>query len=175
MQPLSSLPIILIILFSISTLICASPSLSIRLPANLPPLPPSTHAILTAPPRPLITTPITTRNGFNFRNLTAGVYDLDVACREYDFEKGLVVEVTETSQIEVKRGSNVVASSGAGNYEVEGKAWQVTNVEFEMGVTRRREWREERGGCEFLPCCAILASWRMVEREWVGVCKRARS
>lgn len=127
----------------------ALPELRIRLPSSLPPLPPSTHASLLAVGQPLLTAPITTRNGFLFRNLTTGTYDLDVACREYDFEKGLVVQVGEECGIEVRRGPAVIAEPVKGNYELDGKWWLTSSLEFEVAVTRRREWREERGGCKF--------------------------
>ena len=128
--------------------------LQINLPSHLPPLPPATHAILRTPNIPLLTTPITTRNGFVFRNLTVGSYNLDIACREYDFEKGVSVVVEEGGGVRVWRGPILIA----GKVEEEMRADHEQNEgkgrgkeEVEIRVVRRREWREERGGCEFCP------------------------
>ena len=60
-----------------------------------------------------------------------------------------MVRVGEECGIEVRRGAAVIAGPAKGSYEVDGKWWLTTSLEFEMAVTRRREWREERGGCEF--------------------------
>ena len=154
------LPTLTLLLPTLLLPINASPSLLIRLPSSLPPLPPSTHASLLTPGQPLLTAPISTRNGFIFRNLTAGTYDLDVACREYDFEKGLVVRVGEECGIEVRRGAAVIAGPAKGRDEVD---WMTARLEFEMAVTRRREWREERGGCEFFRSpCYVWGVWSNV-------------
>ena len=57
----------------------------------------------------------------------------------------------EECGIEVRRGAAVIAGPAKGRDEMD---WLTARLEFEMAVTRRREWREERGGCEFSrsPC-----------------------
>ena len=125
--------------------------LQLNLPSHLPPLPPSTHAILSTPNTPLFTTPITTRNGFVFRNLTVGNYDLDIACREYDFEKGVSVVVGEGGGVGIWRHGLLIAGQGEGQTRTNGEKTEGKKTgkeEVEIRVVRRREWREERGGCE---------------------------
>ncbi|KAL8727140.1 MAG: hypothetical protein Q9166_006236 [cf. Caloplaca sp. 2 TL-2023] len=64
------------------------------LPSSLPPISPSTRAHLTTHNLQL-TAPLTLARTFRFTNITtAGTYNLDVFCRDYDFE-GAVVVVNE--------------------------------------------------------------------------------
>lgn len=119
--------------------------LQLSLPSNLPTLPPSTHALLSQPSTAPISAPITTSNGFLFRNLTAGSYDLHIACRDYDFERDVTVEVLESGKVEVFR---------VGNYGMGAKTSIVAGEDngIELRVLRRREFYEEREGCEFINC-----------------------
>ena len=55
--------------------------------------------------------------------------------------------------VQVKRGGNAI---GGNNEGANDKA--KSKVEIEIRVTRRREWREERGGCEFSPTVPLLCA-----------------
>lgn len=133
---LSRLPIIILI----SLLPCAladQQTLTLHLPPNLPPLPPSTNALLidTAFTR---TAPLTRVNTFVFRNLTQpGSYLLDIGCRDWDFAP-MVAHVREGTGIEVGR-------KGGGELKrMEDGGW-------EARLVRPRQGWEDRGGCELSP------------------------
>lgn len=139
MLSLRSLALLPIIVLLFLPLVVYSASLTLHLPPNLPPLHPSTRALLTTTG---ITesAPITRSNTFVFRNLTtAGVYALDIGCRDWDFAP-MVVEVRQG-----KKGAGVgieVKRKGGGELRMlEGGGWEVR-------VIQARDCWEDRGGCK---------------------------
>lgn len=124
-------------------IIISATELHLTTPSNLPPLPPSTRALLTRPYTAPIAAPVTTSNGFDIRNLTNGAYDLTIACRDYDFERDILVEVNDAGNIEVFR----VADYGMGVKTSLGKGED--NMALEIKAIRRKEFYEERVGCEY--------------------------
>lgn len=133
---LSRLPII-VLLISLLPYAFANQqqTLTLHLPPNLPPLHPSTNALLidTAFTRTAL---LTRANTFVFRNLTgSGTYLLDIGCRDWDFAP-MVAHVREGAGIEVGR-------KGGGELKrMEGGGWEVR-------VVKPRQGWEDRGGCEF--------------------------
>ena len=143
-------PFNLLLLTILAPLAFAS-QLHLTTPASLPPLPPSTRALLTQPSIAAIAAPVTTTNGFVFRNLTSGIYDLTIACRDYDFERDIIVEVDDAGKVEVFR---------VGNYGTGAKTSIATGVKravLEIKAIRRKEFYEERVGCEWTPAFARQA------------------
>lgn len=134
----------------------ASHTLAVQLylttPANLPPLPPSTRALLTQQSNPHISVPVTTNNAFLFCNLTAGAYDLAIACRDYDFEREYAVEIDDAGKIGVFK---------FGYYGTGAKTRVKTGLEYlalEVKAVRRKEFYEERVGCEYT---YVWKSWKV--------------
>ncbi|KAL9604226.1 MAG: hypothetical protein Q9219_000624 [cf. Caloplaca sp. 3 TL-2023] len=123
-----------------------SHSLTLTVPQSTPNLPPSTHAQLTTFGK-IHKALLTTRNTFVFRNLTApGEYNLDIYCRDFDFEPGTVVVPAEDEkgkEIDVFRR----------NFRTGGKMGRLgkngVNGGWEVRVAGRREYYEARSGCEF--------------------------
>jgi len=149
LSTISSLPVFAIIV--------AAAELHLTTSSNLPPLPPSTRALLTRPSTAPIAAPVTTSNGFDVRNLTSGVYDLVIACRDYDFERDIVVEVNDAENIEVFR----VGDYGMGAKTSLGKGQD--SLALEIRAIRRKEFYEERVGCE-----CPLSAVRKGMRNWEG-------
>lgn len=133
-------------LLTILAHVAVATQLHLSTPATLPPLPPSTRALLTRPSFAPIAAPVTTSNGFVFRNLTAGIYDLTIACRDYDFERDFIVEVNDAGRAEAFR----VANYGTGAKTRVGAAGE--KALFEIKAIRRKEFYEERVGCE----CTVI-------------------
>lgn len=123
-------------------IIVSAAELHLTTPSNLPPLPPSTRALLSRPSTAPIAAPVTTSNGFDIRHLTQGVYDLTIACRDYDFERDILVEVSDAGNIEVFR----VGDYGMGAKTSLGKG--AGSLALEIRAIRRKEFYEERVGCE---------------------------
>ncbi|KAI4130705.1 MAG: hypothetical protein LQ338_001606 [Usnochroma carphineum] len=126
--------ILLLLPFTLAT------TLTLTLPPSTPLLPPSTRAHLTTHGH-TSTAPLTRANNFVFRNLTQpGEYNLDIYCRDWDFEPGIVViPQTEGNAVEVYRRSRKTGQRGGRLLPGEGGA-----VEVKLG--RRREYYEARGG-----------------------------
>lgn len=92
-----------------------------------------------------------------------GNYDLDIACREYDFEKGVSVVVEQGGGVGVWRNEILIAGQGEGETRANGEQREGKGrgqEEVEIRVVRRREWREERGGCESHPLSLRALVWR---------------
>ncbi|KAL8702440.1 MAG: hypothetical protein Q9201_004391 [Fulgogasparrea decipioides] len=110
--------------------------LTLALPSTHPLLPPSTRAHLTTHHLAL-TTPITTKNDFVFRNLTtSGTYNLDVYCRDYDIEPAIVAVGENKEAVEVYRRK---PTGGRGSRLMPGEGGKV-----ELKVKGRREYYEGR-------------------------------
>jgi len=137
--------------------IISAAELHLTTPSNLPSLPPSTRALLTRPSTAPIAAPVTTSNGFDIRNLTSGIYDLTIACRDYDFERDIVVEVDNAGNIEVFR----VGDYGMGAKTSLGKGED--SLALEVRAIRRKEFYEERVGCE-----CPLSVVRKGMKDWEG-------
>lgn len=115
-------------------------SLTISVPANLRPLPPSTRAILTTTGT-VHKTHVTQWNTFVLKNIKhPASYLLDIACRDYDFER-MRVEVDEEGRLAVWQGWY-----GGGEKVVEG-----LDVALEVRVLRNRDYYEDRPGCMCFP------------------------
>ena len=145
-------------------------TLTLSVPPNLPPLPPTTRAILTTRGH-RIKAPVTRRNTFVFRNLSSPFasasddatttayttstssegkneqeeeavtsYLLDIACRDYDF-LSYGVDVGSDGVVRVYR----VNRGGA----VLGEKVVVGEEAVEVRVLRGREYYEGRAGCRF--------------------------
>lgn len=132
----SRLPII-VLLISLLPYVLANQqqTLTLHLPPNLPPLHPSTNALLidTAFTRTAL---LTRANTFVFRNLTeSGTYLLDIGCRDWDFAP-MVAHVRDA-------GIEVARKGGGELKRMEGGGWEVR-------VVRPRQGWEDRGGCEFI-------------------------
>ena len=69
--------------------LCAA-NLTIKVPANLPPLPASSRATLTTFGQ-TFSAPVTVRNTFIFYDIPSGSYDLSIASRDWAFERGLLI------------------------------------------------------------------------------------
>ena len=132
-----------LLLLALLTPLTLAAQLHLTTPAHLPPLPPSTRALLTRPSQSPISAPVTTTNGFIFRNLTSGIHDLSIACRDYDFERDIVVEVDDAGKVEVFRvgnyGMGAKTSLGMGG----------DKMALEVKAVRRKEFYEDRVGCEY--------------------------
>ena len=144
-------------------------TLTLSVPPNLPPLPPTTRAILTTRGH-RIKAPVTRRNTFVFRNLSSPPasasddattaayttstsseekneaeeavtsYLLDIACRDYDF-LSYGVDVGRDGVVRMYR----VNRGGA----VLGEKVVVGEEAVEVRVLRAREYYEGRPGCRF--------------------------
>lgn len=118
--------------------------LTLSIPSTQPLLPASTRAHLTTHGQTL-TAPLTKFNTFRFSNLTAPAeYNLDIYCRDWDFEGAIVVVPRDKRDVEVYRRNRRTGAKGARMLKNEGG-----NVE--VRVKGRREYYEERGGCECFP------------------------
>lgn len=129
-------------------------TLTLQVPSNIPALPPSTTAYLTAH-NSTLHTPITRTNSFIFPDLpsvqpskdgatsasaaTSKSYLLDISCRDYDFASyGLdiksngVVEIYRVSRGGIEQGEKVTVGDGP----------------IELKVLKAREFYENRGGCK---------------------------
>lgn len=120
-------------------------TLTLTLPSTTPLLPASSRAQLTTQALTL-TAPVTTKNTFVFRNLTKpDTYNLDVYCRDWDFEPALVIlQPGDGQEVEVFR-RKPTGGKGAtlgGNGVGEGAS-------VELRVRGRREYYEAREGCMF--------------------------
>ncbi len=129
-------------------------TLTLSLPAHLPPLPPSTRAILTTLGQSY-TAPLTRKNTFDFRNLTqSGPYLLSVACRDYNIQ-GLRVDVISRGTI--GQGDDrvevwsVKKDGGKGERVFAGEDGRV-----ELRVMGTREFYEGREGCELPNPSSVL-------------------
>ncbi|KAL8690294.1 MAG: hypothetical protein Q9218_004230 [Villophora microphyllina] len=124
-------------LLAFATLIHAH-TLTLTLPSTTPLLPASTRAHLTTPALTLIA-PVTTKNNFVFRNLTKPeTYNLDIYCRDWDFEPALVVVPGEGHEVEVFRRK-----------PTGGKGARLGGTEnVELRVRGRREYYEGREGLD---------------------------
>ncbi len=124
-------------------------TLILSLPPATPSLPPSTHAQLVTHGH-AVTALLTRANNFVFRNLTRpGDYNLDIYCRDFDFEPGVVVvPQKEGDAVEVYRRNRKTSARGARMFPGEGGA-----VEVKLG--RRREYYEKRGGCTGFPSLGL--------------------
>lgn len=132
--------LILPFLLSYLLLFTNATSLTISVPANLRFLPPSTRAILTTSGT-VHKAPITRWNTFKLKDITyPATYILDIACRDYDFER-LRVEVDDGGRLAVWTGWY-----GGGEKVVEG-----SDVALEVRVLRTRHYYEDRPGCMFFP------------------------
>ena len=131
-------------------------TLMLQVPPNIPALPPSTAAFLTARNFTLHT-PITRANTFIFPEIssihsTDGAtsasatkttsYLLDIACRDYDFapygvdvKSNGIVEIYRVSRGGIEQGEKVTVGDGA----------------IELRVLKAREFYEKRGGCMLSP------------------------
>lgn len=133
-------------------------SLTISVPSNLRLLPPSTRAILTTTGKVHKTT-VTRWNTFYLQQITyPATYLLDIACRDYDFER-LRVEVDEEGNLEVWN-----RWYGGGEKVVEGGV----DVKLEVRVLRNRDYYEERPGCMCLSLSLLHDVLVRTERkfEW---------
>lgn len=143
------LPILLSQLLLLPLTLAAT--LTLTLPPSTPHLPTSTRAHLTTHGFTRAV-PLTRANNFVFRNLTApGDYNLDIYCRDYDFEPGVVVVSASSSQpeegegsekVEVYRRSRKTGQRGARMLPLGGEGGEV-----EVRVGKRREYYQGRGGC----------------------------
>ena len=77
-------------LLSWTLLIVCSATLTIKVPGNLPPLPASSRATLSTLGA-TFSASVTVRNDFVFHDTPSGNYDLSIACRDWAFERGLVI------------------------------------------------------------------------------------
>ncbi|KAL9632545.1 MAG: hypothetical protein Q9204_003745 [Flavoplaca sp. TL-2023a] len=160
------LPTLLLPLLSLPLTLATS--LVLTLPSTLPPLSPSTRAALTTHAHQH-TTLLTQSREFRFTNLTTpGIYNLDIYCREYDFEGGVVVisppntaglengkENANGMEVEVYRR---LKTGGRGARMVEGGEKGEKRVEVRvLGI---RAYYEERQGCMFR---SSLLLWGVVE------------
>ncbi|KAL8894404.1 MAG: hypothetical protein Q9207_008507, partial [Kuettlingeria erythrocarpa] len=104
----------------------------------------------------LVTAPLTRANNFVFRNLTRpGDYNLDIYCRDFDFEPGVVVvPQKEGDAVEVYRRNRKTSARGARIFPGDGGA-----VEVKLG--RRREYYEKRGGCMVFPRLGYSSLWEI--------------
>ena len=132
-------------------------TLTLAVPPHLPALPPSTGAILTAPGH-RVRAPVTRRNTFVFRNLTAPLsssadpsgagtgaattvsYLLEIACRDYDF-LSYGVDVTGDGEGAVRVYRVGRGGAAAGDKVVVG------DEPVEVRVLRTRDYYEARAGC----------------------------
>lgn len=141
-------PLLLCLPFTLAT------TLTLTLPASTPPLPVSTRAHLTTHGT-IYTAPVTRAKNFVFRNLThPDDYNLDIYCRDWDFEPGVVIvkSTSEGHAVEVYRRNRKTNARGGRILPGEGGA-----VEVKLG--RRREYYEKRGGCTLspsLPCRLLI-------------------
>ncbi|KAL6720345.1 hypothetical protein ACLMJK_002266 [Lecanora helva] len=149
MHPTSPFLAILITIIPIILNTSASPSLLLRVPANIPALPPTTRAILTTKNQTL-RAPVTRANTFIFNNIpsisgrNAGAaeggavsYLLDIACKDYDF-MSYGLDVKGDGKMEVYRVQR-------GGIEIGGRE-EVREEGFEVRVLRVREYYEARAG-----------------------------
>lgn len=149
MQFLIAMPAFLVLLLPQLAL---SASLTLQVPHNIPPLPPSTTAYLTAH-NSTIHAPIRRTNSFVFLDLssihiTDGAtstsatktksYLLDIACRDYDFAP-YGVDVKSNGILEIYR----VSPGGI----PQGEKVTVGDGPIELKVVKAREFYEKRGGC----------------------------
>ncbi|KAL8749297.1 MAG: hypothetical protein Q9184_006864 [Pyrenodesmia sp. 2 TL-2023] len=134
------LPSLLSLLLLLPSTLAAT--LTLTLPPSAPSLPPSTHAQLITHGH-ILTAPLTRANNFVFRNLThPGDYNLEIYCRDFDFEPGVVVVPRkEGDAVEVYRRNRKTNARGGRIFPGEGWA-----VEVKLG--RRREYYEKRGGLD---------------------------
>lgn len=130
-------------------------SLTLQVPHNIPALPPSTTAYLTAL-NSTLHTPITRTNTFIFRDLSSfytphtdaptsssaatstKAYLLDIACRDYDFAS-YGVDIKSNGIVEIYR----VGRGGI----VQGEKVAVGDGPIELRVRKARDFYEKRGGC----------------------------
>ncbi|KAL8636097.1 MAG: hypothetical protein Q9228_006472 [Teloschistes exilis] len=124
------------------TILTDAHTLTLTVPSITPLLPASTRAHLTTQALTL-TTSITTKNNFVFRNLTkAGSYNLDIYCRDWDFEPALVILQPDDGQkVEVFRRK---PTGGKGARLGGSEADEGGRVE--LRVRGRREYYEAREG-----------------------------
>ncbi|KAL8773843.1 MAG: hypothetical protein Q9209_001273 [Squamulea sp. 1 TL-2023] len=122
-------------------------TLTLTLPSTLPPLSPSTRAHLTTL-NLQFTTPLTLARTFRFTNLTTpGTYNLDVYCRDYDFEGAVVVVVgdkegSQANGVEVYRRDARTGGRGTRMLETGEKG----DKRVELRVKGVRGYYEERQG-----------------------------
>ncbi|KAI9052745.1 hypothetical protein LZ554_003018 [Drepanopeziza brunnea f. sp. 'monogermtubi'] len=115
-------------------------------------LPPSTHATLTTLSRSY-SAPLTTYNGFDFRNVSSGSYLLDVHCHTHAFAP-LRVDVSDPGAVgEVKDEVQVWGTFRGNEWNNKGEKVEVKGVEdrvgvwgFEAKVLGRKEYLVERVG-----------------------------
>ena len=139
-------------------------SLTLQVPHNIPTLPPSTTAYLTAL-NSTLHTPITRTNAFIFHDISSiysrhtdaptsssaatstKAYLLDIACRDYDFAS-YGVDIKSNGIVEIYR----VGRGGI----VQGEKVAVGDGPIELRVLKAREFYEKRGGC--MSCQSPLSS-----------------
>ena len=128
-----------------------SATLTITVPANVPPLPASSRAIFSTNGTTL-SAPVTVRNSFILHNLPEGTYDLNILSRDWAFERGLVIRA---------RLSGDGTSSNANSHGLL-EAWRLTrggwdknvfqssNINgdgfIEVRLVGRRDYYDERQG-----------------------------
>ncbi len=141
-------------------------TLRLQVPPNIPALPPSSTAYLTAH-NSTLSTPVTRANSFVFHDLslsslkpnaeqsassTSGVavsYLLDIACRDYDFAS-YGVDVKSNGFVEIYRVAR-------GGWEQGGRV-TVGDGPLELRVLKARDFYDKRGGCRSNP-------WKLCEME----------
>lgn len=127
-------------------------------------LPPSTHATLTTLHQ-TYSAPITTANYFDFRNVSAGSYLLDVHCHTHvfaplrvDVNQGVVDKVEQVEGEGGEAQEVQVWGTWRGNeWSNKGEKVEVQEVEGRVGVwgfsvkaTSAKEYFVERAGCKLL-------------------------
>lgn len=161
------LPTLLLHLLSLPLILATT--LTLTLPSTLPPLSPSTRAHLTTHNRQL-TTPLTLARTFRFTNLTApGTYNLDIYCRDYDFEGAVVViapprgddTANGVNDVEVYRRNLKTGGKGTRMAEVGEKGG---NKRVELRVRGVKAYYEERQGCKLINSIA----WRVASAQGDG-------
>lgn len=142
-------------LLSWTLLIVCSATLTIKVPGNLPPLPASSRATLSTLGA-TFSALVTVRNDFVFHDTPSGNYDLSIACRDWAFERGLVI-VAESPD-----DANLTKRNKPSSFQI----WRPVRGGWDKGALKGsddaaeaivdvrllggRAFYEERQGCESL-------------------------
>ena len=129
-----------------------SARLILRVPANLPPLPSSSRAILSAPGQS-ISAPLSVRNTFEFDEaIPIGTYDINVSCRDWAFERGLLLEIhppkDDARQSRQHPSSMTISRPIRGGWDrnVLEEAENGNEATIDMRLLSRREFYDQRQG-----------------------------